>query len=259
MDLKRWDIINHLIKKNGYTSYLEIGYYKGWSFDRVECNHKTAVDPNPCKTPDQEKWTNESLHFLKLGEQMKESIARPVKEAIYKMTSDKYFGEYIVDASGKSMFSFDIIFIDGLHESTQVDRDIQNALKHLNPGGTIVMHDCNPSTEEMTLGGTASGEWTGDVYKSFIDFCYSAKNENEFRQRIYDAYVVDTDYGVGIIRKSDLKWSLSRMSPLPDYITNKEYYSFPVFAQHKEQLLNLRSVKDFLFIEKYENQIENAI
>ncbi len=35
--MTRWDIINHFIKKNDYKNYLEIGYYKGWSFDAVEC------------------------------------------------------------------------------------------------------------------------------------------------------------------------------------------------------------------------------
>ncbi len=48
--MQRWDIINHFIEKNNYKKYLEIGYYKGWSFDKVICDEKTAVDPTPSKT-----------------------------------------------------------------------------------------------------------------------------------------------------------------------------------------------------------------
>lgn len=241
----RWDIVNHLIKKNGYKSYLEIGYYKGWSFDRVECYERTAVDPNPCKTPDQEKYIYGSANYA--GD----------LSVICKMTSDEYF------KAGANMY--DIIFIDGLHESTQVDRDIQNALKHLNKGGTIVMHDCNPSTEEMTLGGTANGEWTGDVYKSFLNFL-----ENEFvvidgndaglrSPAKYDAYVVDTDYGVGIIKP------LKFMPPIDDSgylvpnanIRLNATEDWKVFDENRKGLLNLISPEEFLKKEAI-NQEENV-
>jgi predicted O-methyltransferase YrrM len=52
------------------------------------------------------------------------------------ITSDAFFE--------RSMVKFDVIFIDGLHEEHQVDRDIVNSLQHLNPGGIIVLHDCLP-------------------------------------------------------------------------------------------------------------------
>lgn len=48
--MHRWDVINHFIKKHNYHSYLEIGYFKGWSFDNVQAPFKIAVDPNPSKT-----------------------------------------------------------------------------------------------------------------------------------------------------------------------------------------------------------------
>ena len=55
------------------------------------------------------------------------------------MTSDAFFSQ--------NNQIFDLIFIDGLHYSHQVLRDINNALRWLSPTGTIVLHDCNPSTE----------------------------------------------------------------------------------------------------------------
>lgn len=221
----RWDIINHLIKVNGYKTYLEIGYYKGWSFDRVECAFKVAVDPNPCKTPDQEKVITGSM--INLGEE------EGILGMIYKKTSDEFFNQ--IDPTSR----FDLIFIDGLHESSQVDRDIQNALRHLNPGGTIVMHDCNPSRYEMTTTGTVNGEWTGDVYKSFI----------RFRDRYEDkcrSYCVDTDYGVGVIKPlkegefQDTEFGLLESLGLPESI------EWNLFLYFKKELLNLITPEQFL-------------
>lgn len=218
----RWDIINHLIKENGYKTYLEIGYYKGWSFDRVECEQKLAIDPNPCKYESQkkeweDKWKNWAIDLL------------GAREVIYPYTSDHYF-DYLESHNIADKTKIDIIFIDGLHESQQVDKDIQNALKHLSPGGTIVMHDCNPSTYEMTTTGTASGEWTGDVYKSFIK-----------ARALYtlNAYTVDTDYGVGIVK----------IMPLQDKFISVPFGSIPdwgMFDKNRAELLNLVSPEGFL-------------
>lgn len=218
--MMRWDIINHLIKENGYKTYLEIGYYKGWSFDRIECDSKTAVDPNPCKTPEQEAYSTGRWICDKSVPTERDNIFQCI-HTIHKKKSDEFFEEL------GSLPKYDIIFIDGLHESTQVDRDIQNALKHLSPGGNIVMHDCNPSSYEMTTTGTVHGEWTGDVYKSFCKLKIQDKME---------CYVVDTDYGVGIIRGEyqDLGvWEA--ISPSWDY-----------FNKHRKSLLNLISTEEFL-------------
>jgi len=219
MQLQRWEIINHLIKKNGYKTYLEIGYYKGWSFDRVKCEQKTAVDPNPSKYEWMEKsdslWLGEESDFPEGG----------IRE-IFKGTSNSFFGYYQGDRK------WDIIFIDGLHESPQVDKDIQNALKHLNPGGTIVVHDCNPSSYEMTTTGTAAGEWTGDVYRSAI------RVKMSFGSALF--YVIDTDYGVGVLKPYD-------RSDLNHPVVNLPWEAFD---PNREKLLNLISCEEFLEREK---------
>lgn len=216
MSLMRWDIINHLIKENNYKSYLEIGYYKGWSFDRVECRKKVAVDPNPSKTLEQEAMANRGFIFEK-----EDSI-------IIKRTSDDFFDSWVLGGN-----KFDIIFIDGLHESKQVTKDIENSLKHLSLGGTIVMHDCNPSSEEMTLGGTKNGEWTGDVYKAFIAFRGTHNNL---------AYVVDTDYGVGIIKDQPITGLHNAFK-----IDGKTIIiSWEEFDKNRNFYLNLTSPEEFL-------------
>lgn len=55
------------------------------------------------------------------------------------MTSDDFFAS--------NTRTFDLVFIDGLYEAHQVLKYINNALRFLNPNGTILMHDCNPLSE----------------------------------------------------------------------------------------------------------------
>lgn len=209
--MDRLSIINHLIKKNNYKTYGELGVFTGYTLDGCIAKEKFGVDPQ-CE------------HYRGIGH-------------VFCMTSDEYF------RTANENFALDLWFIDGLHESSQVDRDIQNSLKHLNPGGTIVMHDCNPSSEVMTTTGVpGTGEWTGDVYKSFIKFRSQSLNE---------AYVVDTDYGVGIITDKKLPYNYSIFMLEPDKL------SYSKFNDNRKQLLNLISSEEFLERNPI-NQVENV-
>lgn len=214
----RWDIINHFIKKNNYKSFLEIGYYKGWNFDSVNCDNKTTVDPNPCKTPDQEE--------LEYGNSMQ--LSGISYESLYKMTSDEFFSK---EAKGSK---WDIVFIDGLHEAKQVTRDIENSLKHLSDGGVIVLHDCNPPTYEHTTTGDCGGNWNGDVYKAV--YKASIEPQNDF-------YTVDTDWGVGVLKRREgmrVNGTAGRGRDL----------SWEEFDANRKEILNLISVEEFLEKEK---------
>lgn len=208
----RWDIINALIQKNNYTRYLEIGYYKGWSFDQIKCRNKTAVDPNPCKTAEQERWPYGVTGHLN------------------KMTSDDYFRVIIPEAT------YDVIFIDGLHEAEQVYRDIQNSLKHLSPNGTIVLHDCNPPLYEHTTTGI-DGCWTGDTYKAVLGI------ENELFG--YNFHTVDTDWGVGILT------ALSNLEGRGTHAVETSIYAtmakgdWNYFDKNRKKLLNLITPEQF--------------
>ena len=51
------------------------------------------------------------------------------------MTSDEFF-----ELNNEK---FDFVFVDGL-EHDQVRRDVENALRCLNPGGYIALHDMLP-------------------------------------------------------------------------------------------------------------------
>lgn len=227
--MHRWDIINHLIEKNGYKRYLEIGYFKGWSFDSVNCEYKVAVDPNPSKDVDQEKM-NYGSHF---GNE---------KEWISKMTSDEFFekfppGEINPITEKKFLEDFDIIFIDGLHEAEQVGRDIENSLKHLSPGGTIVMHDCKPEIYEHTTTGDCGGNWLGDTYKAFMKF--------HFEHPEYNSYVVDTDWGCGIIETPCIDSTFPLIDGLFKGEDYRNFLEWDKFSENKAGLLNLITVEEF--------------
>lgn len=106
----RYDVINALIKKHNYKSFLEIGYLDGDTHNKVQCEYKDSVDINP-----------------KSG-------------AKYIMSSDEFFKQ--------CKRKYDIIFIDGCHEYEVVIRDIYNSLGCVNDNGAIVLHDCNPPVEK---------------------------------------------------------------------------------------------------------------
>lgn len=158
----RTDIINILIEKFGYKSYLEIGTQRPTgNFNHIKAEHKFCVEPYPAP-PDAP-----FINFIG--------------------TSDEYF-ESINDD-----IKYDIIFIDGLHHYDQVLKDIENSFNHLNENGTIVVHDCLPTNEIMQYREDHGGEWTGDVWKA-VAILRTETIDNDIK-------VVDTDYGCGILRK----------------------------------------------------------
>ena len=77
----RSEIINKLISFKKYSSFLEIGCDKNANFSNVLIKKKIGVDPNSGGT--------------------------------HKMTSDEFFK--------RNTEKFDLIFIDGLHVTSQVD------------------------------------------------------------------------------------------------------------------------------------------
>lgn len=192
--MTRTEIINLLIHKHGYKTYLEIGVETGINFRAIEAPVKEGIDPD------------ETSYATK------------------HITSDRF---WMIDNR-----MWDIIFIDGLHHHKQVIKDINNALDRLNPGGTIVVHDCNPTTELMQRVPRESREWTGDVWKSWVWF-------RSIRSNLL-MYVVNTDYGVGIIQRGSQK----RL----DHLVGKNL-DYDLLKKYRRGILNLMSVNKF--VEKY--------
>ena len=126
---RRYDIINKIIIKRNYTSYLEIGCFKDETFNQINIKKKIGVDP--------------------------------VSGGNLRMTSDQFF----IDNKEK----FDLIFIDGLHVYEQVIKDIFNSIKVLKENGIILVHDCLPRKLWYQTPTRMSETWNGDVWKAIVE------------------------------------------------------------------------------------------
>lgn len=166
----RQNIINNLIVKYNYKSYLEVGTQNPSScFDAIKCENKFCIEPFPWDSIDKSK-----INFIG--------------------TSDDYF-----ESIKNSDITYDIVFIDGLHHDDQVLRDIDNSLKHLSENGTIIVHDCLPKTESQQERNDHGGVWLGDVWKAIA---YLRINRDDI-----SIQVIDTDLGCGIIKRGyNKKW-----------------------------------------------------
>jgi len=196
-EIKRFDILNYLIEKYKLINYLEIGVFQGENIRKVKAPHKNGVDPGV------------------------EGYVVP--EVDYPMTSDEFF-ELI---KGHEDIKYDIIFIDGLHEYSQVKKDIENSLKHLQPNGFIVMHDCNPVSYDAQIPNRKTIAWNGDVWKSFVEFKQNNPN--------FECCVIDTDFGVGFIKNTGESFN---STPLIDM-------DYQTFDSNRKQYLNLITWDEF--------------
>lgn len=197
--MKRYEIINRVIESKGYTNYLEIGVRDGECFKEICCANKTGVDPDPT--------SDHTTHI---------------------MSSDDFFGDL------DDRILFDVIFIDGLHLEHQVNKDIENSLKHLQEGGTILLHDCNPptkfhATESPVYAAPANGNWNGTVYLSLINLRLY-KNNLKLK-------TVDSDWGVGILTR-EINETLNAFP--------NDAMSWEFFCENRQEILNLVTVDEFI-------------
>jgi len=126
---KRYEIINKIIKKKKYNSYLEIGCFKNETFNSIIIRDKIGVDP--------------------------------VSGGTIKKTSDEFFKD--------NKNYFDICFIDGLHKYDQVRKDIFNCFNFLNNDGVILVHDCLPERIRDQMIPRSHEHWNGDVWKVIVE------------------------------------------------------------------------------------------
>lgn len=207
--MNRTDIINIYAKIIDAKSYLEIGVrIANDNFNNIKVPVKVGVD----------------------------SGIEGVFEGTCKMTSDEYFLQ--------NTDTFDLIFIDGLHEKEQVLRDIENSLNVLNENGVIICHDMNPKIKEhqlpitdpvrqkyvkdqKELGNKEYGFWTGDCWKSFVHL-------RSYRSDL-EMFVIDTDFGVGVIKRG------SQLT-----INTPAELTYEYLDSNRKICLNLKSVGDFL-------------
>ncbi|MGV8813796.1 MAG: class I SAM-dependent methyltransferase [Gelidibacter sp.] len=210
---RRTFIINHLISFINAQNYLEIGVRNPTkNFDRIQCKNKFSVDP---------------------GIEFEDN---PVD---FKMTSDVFFENLKRDKlSIKSHIKFDVIFIDGLHVSNQVEKDILNSLEILNENGIIILHDCNPPSEFHQreqydfMYSPARNFWNGTTWKAFYKFRH---HKDLF------SICFDSDWGVGLISKKQYPF----FNNIKDEVQNG-FYEFSVLNEFRKEHLNLFSFEDWV-------------
>lgn len=181
------EVIQHFIDTIGAKSYLEIGLGDLTNFNAIQCELKHGVDPDDTK-------------------ELPESTENVI---VFRLSSDAFF-----DRSDAAPVKYDVIFIDGLHHADQAQRDIENALSCLTPGGVIIVHDINPSNEEMTIVPRKTKQWTGDIYKYWYIFNHRARG-------VTISNLAD-DFGIGVIQL------------IGDFKMTKQPVKIPTFQQYKE-------------------------
>lgn len=231
--MKRLKVIQKIIDCKNAQTYLEIGVEGGDVFLKIKAREKIAVDPKILITK-KSRWRAIFKYFYNISNKY------------YEMKSDVFF-------ETKTYFiknGLDVVFIDGLHTYEQTLRDVHNCLKLLKEDGVIILHDCNPvsesaaypadsweQTESFELEGW-TGEWSGDVWKTIV---YLRSTRKDLK-----IFVLDCDYGIGIITKGTPENMLTYSK---EEIDNFFYRDL---ERNRERMLNLKST-DYLekFIENF--------
>ena len=187
----RFQIVKYIIEKKNYKKYLEIGCFDDELFNQVNCQQKVGVDP--------------------------------VSGGTIRETSNQFFK--------KNNENFDCIFIDGLHEYNQVKKDIENSLKFLNEGGTILLHDCMPDNYYAQAIPRCQWDWNGDVWKAIVE-CRNSKD--------IDVYTCYADHGIGVILKRPNRNPLDY--PKKDYSKLK----FNEYFHNYKKLMNIIEYEELI-------------
>tara|TARA_B110000971_G_C19926126_1_gene461639 strand:- start:13 stop:1122 length:1110 start_codon:yes stop_codon:yes gene_type:complete len=193
--ISRHSIINRFSK--GKKSYLEIGVEYGNSFKNIIIENKIGVDPDP-------KFKDERL---------------------IKKTSDDFFKS--------NNNTFDVVFIDGMHQSDYVLKDLNNSIECLNKNGIIFIDDILPNNEreqnKIPIKHTYENNilkyrepWTGDVWKVIY---YLIKNHKQ--DICFEVFTHENYRGVGkftFINK--IKIPMDKTNEIEKYDYNKNFKDY---------------------------------
>jgi glycosyltransferase involved in cell wall biosynthesis len=186
----RHEVINYV--SNPENKYLEIGVENGFTFNNVHFKNKIGVDPAP---------------YIK-------------NNNIVLKTSDEYFEE--------CNEKFDIIFIDGMHQTEYVLNDLNNSISHINFNGKILIDDIIPLhyDEQLKIPIKKVYEnnilktllpWTGDVWKVIYHILLNYRNFFDFE------YFYNINYrGIAVIK---IKENFSIPYDEIDIINNYSYHT----------------------------------
>lgn len=206
--IQRYDIINFLTEKFLRPRYLEIGSFRRENFNKVKAAVKHDVEPHP-------------IGFM----------------PTFCVTSDEFFKLHRFDLSKIPVHQrqYDVVFIDGLHLSEQVIKDVYYASQLLSKNGFIVLHDCLPEKEVHQARTQQDDKWMGDVWKAQAFFV------SRFRDRV--CTIEDSDCGCGIISGS-LNYEFT-VGMIVTTAMDLSQYKWESFVTNKKELLSLVSWEDF--------------
>lgn len=183
-------LLNILRAKSDYQSYLAVGLGKR------EDNPETVAT------------------------RIKLSVDERQSDASFQMTPDEFFAQ--------NKLTFDLISIRGLHDAGQVEKAVANAFNVLRPGGTIVVFDCNPTSEDQQRVPASGAEsWTGDVWKTWVKLMATREDLKMF--------VVNLETGLGVITRGKR-----------GKVTLPAKLSYEALAGKRKELLNLVEPEDFV-------------
>lgn len=209
--MNRLEALQKIIDKKKYKSYLEVGVAAG----SVLCNLK-GLD----KVYGVDIELLYPMSVYKLRQEVDD-------QGIFEMSSDDFFKIF--------KEKVDLIFIDAAHSCRQVAKDINNSLKIINPGGIIMLHDCNPphkaaataaESYEKAAGKAGpgwNGEWCGDVWKIVLLH--------------HDLVVLDCDYGLGLLKNPTI---IPCYDVFPVWIEDLNYYDL---EKNRVEMLKLKPVE----------------
>lgn len=201
-----YEVINILISKFNYRSYCEIGYLQGYTFDKIACESKMAVDPTPQRPM---SWMVERGH-----------------DVIVK-TSDAFF------ASNNR--KFDLFFIDGCHRAPFVYRDIMNGFRFLNDSGCLVLHDICPYFKSWSR-----DDQCGDGFKAYM----KCRTENADMQ-MYVIDYFDKIEDKGPPESDSSGWGLV-FKGRQELWKNPVEYTWEYMNANRDALMNIRPLEEII-------------
>ena len=195
------EIKNRVINKRKIIHKFE---YENNFYNRHAFINKAISNYKDCKYLEIGVQNNDVFNSIPLKIENKFGVD-PVSGGNFKMTSDDFFKKF-------PDLKFDVIFIDGLHEYKQCQKDCVNAMKQLNTNGVILFHDLLPRSYFEEHVPRKQSSWTGNIWRVAVELSNS-KN--------VDFKIINIDMGLGILK---LKEGFSYK--IMDELKNKTFYDF---------------------------------
>lgn len=101
--------------------------------------------------------------------------------------------ENLEDTLSQLNRKFNLICIDPFHEYEISKSNLNLFYQYLSEDGTIISHDCFPTTKKMAQPNYSTGSWCGETYVAFVEFAYN-------NPTLYYG-ILNIDTGIGIISK----------------------------------------------------------